>query len=118
MHIRIIVPTQLALLLLRPLPHRLLDVPRGVLAADHEADLAGGIGRDRGVGVLGDGEDLAAGALERRDEREVQPLVLRCEGVGDVSRVDGRGEGGGMVRNGKGFARRETLKEMGPHNLA
>lgn len=68
------------LLLLRggPGADGLLDVAVGVLAADHEANLARGVGGDGGVGVLGDGEDLLAVLLELGNEREVEPLVLSC----------------------------------------
>lgn len=62
-----------------PLADRDLDVAVGVLAADHEADLAGGVGRDGGVGVLGHREDLLAVLLELGDKRQVQPLVLSCK---------------------------------------
>jgi hypothetical protein len=49
-----------------------------VLAAHHEANLAGGVGGDRGVGVLGDREDLLAVLLELGDQGEMEPLVLGC----------------------------------------
>lgn len=57
-----------------------LDDGVGVLGADHEADLAGGVGGDGGVGVLGNGEDLLAGLLEVLDDGEVQPNVLGLGG--------------------------------------
>lgn len=73
-----VVSAQLLLLLGGPAAQRLLEVAVGVLAADHEADLAGGIGGDGGVAVLDVGEDLLAGLLEVGDERHVEPLVLGC----------------------------------------
>lgn len=76
----VVVLAQLLLLLGGPLADGLLDIAVGVLGADHEADLAGGVGGDGGVGVLGDGEDLLAVLLELGDERQVKPLVLGCAG--------------------------------------
>lgn len=76
MDIRIIVPAQNLFFLARPRPHGPAHVAAGVLAADHEADLAGGIGGDGGVGVFGDGENLLAGVTEVGDEGEMQPLVF------------------------------------------
>jgi hypothetical protein len=74
----VVVAVALILLLLGQSAERLGDVAAGLLAAHHEADLARGVGGDRGVGVLDDGEDLAAGLLEIGDELEVEPLVLSC----------------------------------------
>jgi hypothetical protein len=71
-----VVPAQLLLLLGGPAAERLLEVLVCVLAADHEADLARGVGGDRGVGVLDVREDLLAVFLELGDERHVKPLVL------------------------------------------
>lgn len=82
-----VVSALLILLLLGPLSERGLDVGVGVLGADHEADLARGVGGDGGVGVLGDGEDGAAVLLELGDERQVKPLVLGCSRVNCVSVV-------------------------------
>lgn len=72
----VVVLAQLVLLSLRPLAHRLLEVAVGVKAADHEADLARGVGGDGSVGVLDVGEDLLAVLLELGDQGEVEPLVL------------------------------------------
>ena len=74
----IVVAAQTVLLLAGPGANGLLEIGLGVLAADHEADLAGGVGGDGGVGVFGDGEDLAASLLEVGDQLEVKPLVLSC----------------------------------------
>lgn len=86
MDLLVVVAAQTLLLLGGPGAERLLDVAGGVLAADHEADLAGGVGGDGGVGVLSDGEDLVAGLLQVSDEREVEPLVLGCVDEGTVPR--------------------------------
>lgn len=78
MDVGVVVAAVLVLLLLGPSAERLLDVGVGVLGADHEADLAGGVGGDGGVGVLGNGEDGLAVGLELGDEGQVKPLVLSC----------------------------------------
>lgn len=78
MNILVVVATQPLLLLARPGANGLAHVAAGVLAADHEADLAGGVGGDGGVGVFGDGEDFLAGLLEVGNQLEVEPLVLGC----------------------------------------
>ena len=89
----IIVPTQLILLFGVPAAHGRRDVPVFVLAADHEADLARGVGGDGGVGVFDRGEDFFAGFFEVGDEGEVEPLVLRCKkGGGRISLDSKRGE--------------------------
>lgn len=71
-----VVPALLILLFRCPAADGLLEVALGVLGADHEADLAGGVGGDSGVGVLDRREDSLAGLLEVGDDVEVQPLVL------------------------------------------
>lgn len=71
-----VIPAQLLLLLHTPAPQRLLEIALRVLAADHEADLAGGVRGDGGVGVLDGREDLEAGFAEVGDEFEVEPLVF------------------------------------------
>ena len=75
-----VVSALLILLLLGPLSERGLDVGVGVLGADHEADLARGVGRDGGEAVLGDGEDAGAVLLDLLDERQVEPLALSYNG--------------------------------------
>ena len=80
MDVLVVVAAELLLLLTGPAANGLLDVTSGILAADHEADLAGGVGGDGGVGVFGHGENLLAGLLEVGDQRQVQPLVLGCMG--------------------------------------
>jgi hypothetical protein len=74
----VIVAAETLLLLAGPAADGLAHVAGGVLAADHEADLAGGVGGDGGVGVFGDGEDLLAGLLEIGDQGKMEPLVLGC----------------------------------------
>lgn len=71
MDLLVVIPTQLVLLLGIPLAERDLDVTGGILAADHEADLAGRVGRDRRVGVFDHGENFLAASFELGDEREV-----------------------------------------------
>lgn len=83
--ILVVVAAQPLLLLARPGAHGLAHVAARVFAADHEADLAGRIGGNGGVGVLGDGEDLLAGLLEVGDQLEVEPLVLGCRQKGTSS---------------------------------
>lgn len=79
MDVGVVVAAQTVLLLAGPAADGLLEVGLGVLAADHEADLAGGVGGDGGVGVLSNGEDLVASLLQVGDELEVKPLVLGCK---------------------------------------
>ena len=78
MNLLVVISTKLILLLSVPAPHRRRDVSVLVFAADHEANLARRIGGDGGVGVFDDGKDFFAGFLEVGNEREVEPLVLRC----------------------------------------
>lgn len=78
MDLRVVVAAELLFLLLGPGAERNLEVGVGVLGADHESNLTGGVGGDGGVGVLGDGEDLLAVLLELGDEGKVEPLVLSC----------------------------------------
>lgn len=78
MDLLVVVLAKLLLLLNRPLTDRLLEVSVGVEAADHEADLARGVGGDGGVSVLNVREDLLAVLLEVGDQGKVKPLVLGC----------------------------------------
>lgn len=71
-----IIPAQLLFLLSRPAAERLGQVAVGVLAADHETDLARGISGNRGVGIFDCGEDLLARLLEVGNEGQVKPLIL------------------------------------------
>lgn len=76
MDILIIISTQFLLFLDTPFPDRFLDIAFRVFAADHEADLAGRVRGDGGVGVFDNGEDFFTGSFERGDQGEVEPLVL------------------------------------------
>ena len=67
----------------RDLAQGLGEVTTGLLRGDHEADLAGGVGGDRRVRVLGDGEEAARSREEVGDEVEVDPQALALGG--DVS---------------------------------
>lgn len=87
MDLFIIVPAQLLLFFKLPLPQGHLDVPVGILAADHESDLARWVRRDRGVGIFDRGEYFFATFLQVGDETEVQPLIFGfgAPGGGGVS---------------------------------
>lgn len=96
--ILVVVAAETLLLLASPLADGLTHIAFGVLAADHEANLTGGVGGDGGVGVFGDGEDLIAGLLEVGDQRKVQPLVLGCE-CENANPNRFPGESGGLGRD-------------------
>ena len=72
----VVIPAKLLLLRDLPLAQRHLDVSIFVFAADHEANLAGGVGGDGSVGVFDGGEDFFAGLFEVGDQGEVEPLVF------------------------------------------
>ena len=59
-----VVPAELLLFLQVPASQRLFHIPWGVFAAHHEANLAGRVGGDGGVGVFDHGEDFFAVGLE------------------------------------------------------
>jgi len=63
----VIIPTQLLLLLGAPFSQRRFHVAILVFTADHEADLARGVGRNGGVGVFDCREDFFAGFFEVGD---------------------------------------------------
>lgn len=75
-NIGVVVLAELLLLFNRPLSQRCLQVAVCVLAADHESNLAGWVGWDRGVCVFDVREDFFAVFLELGDQRQVKPLVL------------------------------------------
>jgi hypothetical protein len=58
------------------LAERLLQVVTAVLAANHEANRTGRIGRNGGVGILGSWEKGSCGGEKLLDERKVQPDAL------------------------------------------
>jgi hypothetical protein len=74
----VVVSAKLLLLLWGERAQRVGEVAGGILGADHEADLAGGVGWDGRVGVLDVREDLLAVLLELSDQWEMEPLVLSC----------------------------------------
>ncbi len=76
MDIRAVVSAKLLLLLDGPATDWILEVTLGVLAANHEANLARWVGWDGGVGVFDVGENLLAVFLELGDHSKVEPLVL------------------------------------------
>jgi len=76
--IGVVVSAELLLLLRCEGAQGLGEVSVGVLAADHEANLSGGVSWDGRVGVLDVGEDLLAVLLELGDQWKVEPLVLGC----------------------------------------
>ena len=60
MNLLVIVATESLFLLSRPRTHGRTQTSIGILGADHEANLAGRVGGDSGVGIFGDGEDVFA----------------------------------------------------------
>lgn len=72
----VVVFVDLILLVGREAAHGVLEVAVCVLGADHEANLAGWVGRDSGVGVLNVREDVLAVLLELSDEWEVEPWAF------------------------------------------
>jgi hypothetical protein len=71
-----VVLAMLLLFLRSPGTEGLLKVAVGVLAANHETDLAGWIGRDRGIRVLDVRENLLARLLQGSNEGHMEPLIL------------------------------------------
>lgn len=72
----VVVSAQFLFFLRRPLANWLGDITVGILAADHEANLARWVGRNGGVGIFDCWEDLLAILLELGDQGKVKPLVL------------------------------------------
>lgn len=72
----IVVAAQLLFLLWGPFAKWLAKIAIGILAADHEANLARWVGRNGGVGVFDIGEYLLAVLLKLGDQWEMEPLVL------------------------------------------
>jgi len=78
MHLLVVVLAVLVLLSSRPTPQGFLDVNLGVLAADHEADLARRVCGDSGETILGDGEGFTEFLQDGFDEGKMQPLAFTC----------------------------------------
>lgn len=76
MNLLVVVSVDGIILLGGPRTEWVLEVTVGILAADHEANLATWVGWDGGVRVFDVGEDLLAVFLQLGDEWEVKPLVL------------------------------------------
>lgn len=74
--ILVVVSAQLIFLFSCPRTDGLANVALRVLAGDEEANLAGWVGGNGGVGVFDDGEDFLHEFLEVGDELDVKPLVL------------------------------------------
>lgn len=72
----VVILAQLLLFFGRPAANRLLEVGVGILGANHESDLARGIGGNGGVGVFHGREDFFAVFLELGNEWQMEPLVL------------------------------------------
>jgi hypothetical protein len=72
----VVVSAQLVFLLGGPATYRCFEIAIGILAADHEANLARWVGWDGGVGIFDVRENLIAILLELGDQWEVKPLVL------------------------------------------
>ena len=79
MNVLVVVSEEFLLLLRRERAQGVGKVTLGILAADHEADLAGGVGWDGRVCILDVREDLLAVLLELSDQWKMEPLVLGYE---------------------------------------
>ena len=77
-NILVIVAEELLLLLRFECAKRLGEITIGILAADHEADLARGVSWDGRIGVLDIREDFFAVLLQLGDQWKVEPLVFGC----------------------------------------
>ena len=71
-----VILAMLLLFLRSPGTEGLLKVAVGVLAANHETDLARGVRWNRGIRVLDVGENLLARLLQRSNEGHMKPLIL------------------------------------------
>ncbi len=56
------------------------EVVAGILGADDETNLTGGVGGDGGESVVGNGEELLSGSVELTNEVEVDPDTLSLGG--------------------------------------
>lgn len=75
----IVVAAQLLFLFWGPFAEWLAEIAVGVLAADHEADLTGWVGRNGGISVFDVGEYFLAVLLKLGDQWKMEPLVLGCK---------------------------------------
>lgn len=80
MNILVVVLEELPLLLRCERADGFRKVTLGIFTADHEADLARGVGWDGRIGVLNTWEYLLAVLLELGDQWKMKPLILGCEG--------------------------------------
>ena len=78
MHILIVVSAQLLFFFGAPAAKRFLQVSVGILAADHEPNLARRVGGNGGVGIFGGWKNFAAIFLQFGDERKMKPLIFSC----------------------------------------
>jgi hypothetical protein len=76
MDLFVVVSTQLLLFLQTPVSDWLFDISIRIFAADHKANLSGGVCWNGGVCIFNGRKDFLAGFLQLCDEGEVQPLVL------------------------------------------
>lgn len=76
MDILVVVFAKFLFLFGTPATERFLQVTVGVLAADHESNLSGWIGRDGGVSVFNCWEDFLAVFLELGNQWKMEPLVF------------------------------------------
>lgn len=112
MNVLVIVPEELLLLLIGLGPDRLLNVPGGIFGTNHETNLPRGVCWDSGVGVLDNGEDLAARLLKFGDKLQVKPLVLGCRAVKLVSHMNlPTSEGGGVLYQAEGEKNKKNREE-------
>lgn len=72
----VVVTAQLLFLFWGPFAEWLAEIAVGVLAADHESNLARWVCRNGGISVLDVRENFLAVLLELGNQWEVKPLVL------------------------------------------
>ena len=78
MNVLVIVTEELLLHFWSERAKRLGEITICILAADHEADLARGVGWDGRIGVLDIREDLLAVLFQLGNQIKVEPLVFGC----------------------------------------
>jgi hypothetical protein len=77
----VVVSVDSIFLLWGPASEWLCNITGGVLAAHHEANLAGWVGWNGGVCVFSNWEDLLAILLKLGDQWQMEPLVLGYSGM-------------------------------------